>query len=172
MTGAPHSPGRRAALALATGFGLGYSPVASGTVGTLPGVALVLLVWPALPDALAQSALALALVLAAVPICSLAEKAFGVKDDGRIVADEYLAFPLCMIGLPVSLSVWWMLPLAFLTSRFFDIVKPPPAYAAQRLPRGWGIVADDALAALYSLAANHLLYRWLATLAGRPAAGA
>lgn len=165
MNGVRRSPGRRAALVLATGFGLGYSPIASGTVGTLPGIALVLLVWPRLPGAAAQAVAAIAFALAAVPLCSAAEAEFGVKDDGRIVADEYLAFPLCMIGLPVSLSAAWVLPMAFVTSRFFDIVKPPPAYAAQRWPRGWGIVADDAIAALYSLAANHLLYRWLAARA-------
>ena len=156
--------GARAVRRLATGFGLGYSPVAPGTVGTLPGVALVLLLWPWIERPLAQAVVALALAAAAVPICSAAEADFGRKDDGRIVADEYLTFPLCMVGLPVSTSEWWVLPMAFVTARVFDVLKPPPAYAAQRLRAGRGIVADDVFAALYSLAANHALYalvgRW------------
>ena len=150
--------GARAVRWLATGFGLGYSPIASGTVGTLPGVALVLLLWPWIENPLAQALTALALTAAAVPICSAAEAQFGRKDDGRIVADEYLTFPLCMIGLPVSAAEGWVIPLAFVTARAFDVLKPPPAYAAQRLRAGWGIVADDFFAALYSLAANHALY--------------
>jgi phosphatidylglycerophosphatase A len=153
---------RRAAVWLATGFGLGYSPFASGTVGTLPGVAIVLLVWSWTDSILLQSLLALALTAAAVPLCSTAEAVFGTKDDGRIVADEYLTFPICMIGLPLARSAWWLLPMAFVTCRVFDILKPPPAYQVQRLPRGWGIVVDDVFASLYSLAANHLLFRWLA----------
>jgi len=153
--------GDRAVRWLATGFGLGYSPLVSGTVGTLPGVALVLLLWRWTPHPAVQAMVALALAAAAVPICSAAEMQFGRKDDGRIVADEFLTFPVCMIGLPVAASEWWVLPLAFVTARAFDILKPPPAYGAQRLPAGWGIVADDFLASLYSLAANHALYALL-----------
>lgn len=152
----------KSAVLAATGFGLGYSPVASGTVGCLLGVALVALTFRGLPLP-HQIGLAAALTLLAVPICDVAEKKFGVKDDGRIVADEYLTFPVCMIGLPPTPGV---LALAFVTNRVFDIVKPPPARGLQRLHGGWGIVVDDLLAALYSLALNHLLYRLLVRALG------
>lgn len=148
-------------LPLATGFGLGYSPVASGTFGTLPGL---LLVWGIdsftagsawrIP---AQIVIALALTLLAIPICGGAESIFGKKDDGRIVADEYMTFPVCMIGLPLHPA---MLATAFVTNRIMDILKPPPANQAQSLKGGLGIVADDFFATLYSLAVNHLLF-WL-----------
>ena len=142
---------------LATGFGLGRSPIASGTVGTLPGLLIVAAVWPM---GLAwQLAAALVLPLLAVPLCDIAERHFGKKDDGRIVADEYLTFPIAMVGLPLAP---WVVAMAFASSRCFDIVKPPPARALQRLHGGVGIVIDDVLASLYSLAFNQAVY-WSVT---------
>ena len=146
------------AVWLATGAGLGLSPVASGTVGTLPALPLVWLVWSRLGLGWPwQAALAAALSLLAVPVCGAAERHFGTKDDGRIVADEYMTFPLCMIGLP-----WhpWVLLTAFLSCRFFDIAKLEPADRLQSLRGGAGIVADDVAASLYSLAFNHACF-WL-----------
>jgi phosphatidylglycerophosphatase A len=140
-------------LWLATGFGLGYSPIASGTTGSLLGIGIVLAVWP---SGLAwQIATGILGSLIAIPICSAAERHFGRKDDGRIVADEYLTFPLSMLGLPLTP---WVLAMAFVSNRCFDILKPPPARDLQRLSGGLGIVIDDVFAALYSLALNHLLY--------------
>jgi phosphatidylglycerophosphatase A len=153
-------PLRRLTLLVATGFGLGYAPIASGTFGTLPGVLLVALLWPRLPWPV-QAVLAVLLALAAIPACDVAERHFRRKDDGRIVADEYLAFPLSTIGLSqAALSPAWLL-VPFLTFRFFDIVKPPPARGLQRLPGGTGIVIDDVIAALYALAVNHLVFAML-----------
>jgi phosphatidylglycerophosphatase A len=153
---------QRISVVVATGFGLGYSPVASGTVGTLPGV---LWVWWFFPQfSLLQQVVAAAiLAVLAIPFCDAAEKTFEKKDDGRIVADEYMTFPICVIGLPVTIP--WVLAMAFLTSRFFDILKPPPARGLQRIHGGFGIVIDDVFASIYSLLTNHLLYyaitRWL-----------
>jgi phosphatidylglycerophosphatase A len=149
---------RKLAVLLANGFGLGLSPIASGTVGTLLAFPIVWLMCRLLEmsgGVLWQCAIAIALSLVAVPICSVAEKHYGTKDDGRVVADEYLTFPICMIGLPWSP---WVLLIAFLSCRFFDIVKPPPANQLQRIRGGFGIVIDDVFASLYSLAFNHAIY--------------
>jgi len=148
---------KKLAVLLANGFGLGLSPVASGTVGTLLALPIVwwfcqLLESPGgMFGILIQCAVAIALCLVAIPICSVAEKHYGTKDDGRIVADEYLTFPICMIGLPWN---FWVLLIAFLSCRFFDIVKPAPANQLQRIHGGFGIVIDDVVASLYSLAFN------------------
>ena len=150
-------PIRQLSIWLATGFGLGLSPVASGTFGTLPGVAIVVAVWSRHVGLAWQCVLASVLPLLAIPICDVAERHFGRKDDGRIVADEYLTFPIAMVGLP--LSPWWVIPMAFVSSRIFDIVKPPPARGLQELHGGLGIVIDDVVASLYALAFNHLAYR-------------
>lgn len=145
---------RKIGLWLATGFGLGYSPVASGTVGSIPGVILVALAYPQL-GLTSQIVLSILTTLFAIPCCELAERHFGKKDDGRIVADEYMTFPICMIGLPVTP---WMLAIAFVTNRICDIIKPPPARGLQRIHGGFGIVIDDFFASSYSLLANHLIF--------------
>lgn len=149
------SPGVKLSLMIATGFGLGLSPFASGTVGTLWGLPMVWflsgLAWHW------QVAAALALASLAVPFCSRAETWFGRKDDGRIVADEYLTFPLAVLGLPLHAAPL-MLPVAFVTARFFDIVKPWPARGLQSLEGGYGIVIDDVFASLYALALNWMIY--------------
>ena len=159
--GEPLSFMKRLAVWVATGFGLGWFPVASGTAGTLPGVALVcLLPWTAWP---AQLALSVGLILMAIPACSVAERHFGVKDDSRIVADEYATFPLCLVGLPWGFHPWLLLT-AFVVHRILDIIKPFPAFRLQRLHGGAGIVADDVASSLYALAANHVLVASLPVL--------
>ncbi|MBN1269933.1 MAG: phosphatidylglycerophosphatase A [Kiritimatiellae bacterium] len=152
---------RRPDVWLATGLGFGLSPFAPGTVGTLWGVLLALAL-KRLPGAAWEVAAVALLCLAAVPLCGSAERFFAKKDDRRIVADEYVTFPLCIIGLP---AVWWVLVVAFLTHRACDIFKPPPAARLQELPGGWGIVVDDVIASLYSLGINWAVY-WLATRLG------
>lgn len=138
---------------LATGFGTGYSPVASGTVGTLPGILVVFAVaWFQVP-LVWQIVLAVALSLAAIPVADHAEKVFGRKDDGRVVIDEYATFLIGLLGIP-WLQHPWFLVVAFIVARIFDIVKPPPARQSQVLKGGLGIVADDVLASFYTLALN------------------
>ncbi|MBN2302168.1 MAG: phosphatidylglycerophosphatase A [Lentisphaerae bacterium] len=142
-------------MILATGFGLGLSPVASGTFGSMLGVAIVLamcrLPW------YGQVLIAVALASVAVPICGIAEKQFKEEDDGRIVADEYMTFPLCAVGIPWLMHPWF-LAVIFVVNRLLDIIKPPPAWQAQRLPGGIGVVADDIVSSLYALALNHVLW--------------
>jgi len=146
---------KRLGVLLATGFGLGFSPIASGTVGSLLGVAIVVAMvslswqWHALVAAI--------LAIAAIPICEWAEDHFGTKDDGRIVADEYLTFPLCVIGLP-WMEHYWLLGVAFVTARILDIIKPAPARQIQAMHGGLGIVLDDVIASLYALGVNWAIF--------------
>jgi phosphatidylglycerophosphatase A len=131
--------------------------VASGTAGALLGLPLV---WALSPLPLGgRIAASAALALICIPVCTVAEGALGgEKDDGRIVADEYLTFPICMLGLPwLEPGNWWVMPMAFVVNRFMDIVKPFPAYRLQALKGGLGITVDDIVASLYALGANWLL---------------
>ena len=140
---------------LATGLGLGYCPVASGTAGTLLGIPIAAAMAPL--SLSAQIVVAAVLVVVAVPVCGVAEDGFGKKDDGRIVADEYLSFPICLLGLP-WLEHWWLLGLAFVVHRALDVIKPPPARQAQALRGGVGIVVDDVISSLYALGVNHAVW--------------
>ena len=138
-----------------TGFGLGLSPFAPGTVGTIWGVLIVLAINNGLPQWWLQAAVGAVLALICIPICDAGEKHFGTKDPHPVVADEYLTFPLCMIGLPPEP---WILAVAFVTNRALDIVKPFPARQLQRLPGGLGITIDDVFSSLYSLGVNWAVY--------------
>ncbi|MFO8045863.1 MAG: phosphatidylglycerophosphatase A [Halomonas sp.] len=132
-------------MILATGFGLGLSPWASGTLGSLAGLPLA---WWLLGRARrVQVAVTLALLIAAVPVCHLAEEALGGKDDGRIVLDEIVAFPLAVLGLAAARQPLAMAS-AFVVYRVFDSTKPPPIRLAEAVPGGAGIVLDDVIAAL------------------------
>lgn len=145
-------------LFFATGFGLGLSPFAPGTAGALVGIPLLLFLNPLAIGW--QIVICLALVVAAIPLCGAAEDIYDKQDDHRIVADEYVTLPICMLGIPVALHPWFMIP-AFIVNRLLDIVKPPPARQAQNLYGGYGIVMDDVISSLYALAVNHLLFRLL-----------
>ena len=154
---------RKLTLFVASGFGLGLvAPFAPGTFGSLPGLALACLA-TTLPLWL-QIPLCTLLTLAAVPVCGAAEKYLGIKDDGRIAADEWMLFPIAVIGLPLSSLPWWTVALFFLVVRIMDIVKPYPCRGLQSIPGGRGIVIDDFAANLYSLAVNWAIFRLLISL--------
>ena len=142
---------------VATGFGLGLvAPFAPGTVGSVPGVVLAyfmsyLPLW-------GQVAACAALVFLSIPVCGAAERRFGIKDDGRITADEWMLYPVALVGLPLHALAWWELAAFFVVIRALDIVKLPPARQMQALPGGWGIVLDDFVSNLQSLGVNWLLY--------------
>ena len=140
-------------LLVASGFGLGLvAPVAPGTVGSLPGVALAYAVC-ALPLYL-QLPVCLALTLLAIPFCGVAERILGIKDDGRITADEWMLYPIALIGIPLAELPWWSMLVFFAVIRAVDILKPWPCRGLQAIPGGRGIVIDDFFANLYSLAIN------------------
>jgi phosphatidylglycerophosphatase A len=143
---------------LATGFGTGLLPFMPGTFGTLPGV-LIALAMTGLPIVW-QCGIAAVLTLMAIPICSAGERIFRLKDDRRIVADEYLTFPICVIGLPI-IQEPVMLGIAFVVCRILDIIKPFPAFASQKLKGGLGITADDFISNIYALGVNWAIYKYV-----------
>lgn len=149
----------RAAAALSTACGLGYAPVAPGTAGTLLGVGIYLLVALTTRGVL-QSVLLAAVLLAAcaaaVPLGRWAQKHWGRPDPRRFVLDEVAGFLLTVLLFRTG-DIWLTAAWAFLASRFFDIIKPPPARQAEKLTGGWGILADDLVASLYAAAALHVL---------------
>ncbi len=151
----------RVRAALCTGFWFGYSPLIPGTVGTLPAVAVYLLVATMAPAAYQMGLILLGLIVSSALCVALgpwSERYWGRKDPRQVVLDEIAGFFLTVLlfwpSLLPSAIVW-----AFVLTRFFDIVKPPPANRLQSLPAGWGILLDDLAASLYAAAALHLM-RW------------
>lgn len=141
---------------VASGFGIGlFAPFAPGTFGSLPGVALAYAV-TALPLWL-QIPVCMGLTLLAIPFCDVAERELGIKDDGRITADEWMLYPIALIGIPLASLPWWSMVVFFVVVRVIDIIKPWPCRGLQTIPGGRGIVIDDFFANLYSLAINWVI---------------
>lgn len=157
MTTSAGKPAPRWAWVVATGFGSGCLRPAPGTWGSLAA----LLAWgavrqwgsPRLGSGLQAWLLgalipALLITLVAVSASERVARASGRKDPGFIVIDEWAGQWVALLGLPFVargwLDPWPLLPFALF--RLFDIWKPGPVDAAQRLPGGWGIVMDDVLA--------------------------
>jgi phosphatidylglycerophosphatase A len=140
------------ALALATGGGVGLSPVVPGTVGSALGV-LVYLPLAALGGGL-YALTALALVALAVWAADLAERSFAASDDGRIVIDEVVGqlltlWPVVALGPAGELRSPAWLVTGFVAFRLLDIWKPGPVRWAERSFRGGaGVVLDDVIAGL------------------------
>jgi phosphatidylglycerophosphatase A len=133
---------------LALGFGAGLSPVVPGTVGTLVGLPLAALLRAYAGDAGYLVALALGFAVG-VWAADRTGRDLGVADHGAIVWDEIVAFMLVLFFVgadPVRQA------FAFLLFRLFDIVKPPPARLIDReWHHGFGVMADDVVAAFYAL---------------------
>ena len=136
----------RLALLFASAGGVGLIPVAPGTWGS--AVAVCLLVVVRQTAAPAVEALLLAVVLAGgVWSATMAERHYGRSDPGVIVIDEIAGMLIALFWIPVT---WVGLLAGFAAFRVFDIVKPFPVGAAERLPSGWGVMADDVVAGLYA----------------------
>jgi phosphatidylglycerophosphatase A len=76
------------------------------------------------------------------------EKRYG-KDPHCVVIDEVVGIQIALVAAAPTLPG---VAAAFVLFRIFDVWKPFPIHRLQALPGGWGIVADDALAGLYTRA--------------------
>ncbi len=164
------------ALAIAT-CGVGYFPIAPGTLGALVGVGLYLTVWAWLyrmleanaargglnllyiftPLAAAMLLLIFLVTLAGVWAASRAEKVTRKKDPSIVVIDEVAGQMIALLSGPFWLPTWWSILTAFILFRAFDIWKPYPIRRLEGLESGLGIMADDVLAGIYALIVNSVL---------------
>jgi phosphatidylglycerophosphatase A len=136
---------------IAFGFGSGLAPKAPGTLGTLLGLPLYLLIVAAAPDLPNRIVLLIAAFLLGVWACGRTGRALGVADHGGMVWDEITAFALVLLFTPGG---WLWIGLAFALFRLFDILKPWPIRVADaHLKNGFGVMFDDLLAAGYAIAA-------------------
>ena len=130
---------------LACGFGSGLAPRAPGTCGTL--VAVPLAWWLTSLPVGAYAGVVLAAFTIGIAICGHTTRRLGVADHPAIVWDEIVGYLAALLWLP---PIWWVFAAAFVLFRIFDIAKPWPIGVADRcLKGGFGIMADDLLAAVY-----------------------
>ena len=147
---------RPVALMCATAFGAGYAPVAPGTFGSAVG----LLVWWLLPPSpVVQAGVIAGLFALGAWSSRVAEECCGRIDPGHVVIDEVMGMLVTLFMIPVG---WIGAVAGFVVFRAMDIVKPWPADRLERLHGGAGVMADDAMAGIYS----NLTLRVLVWLAG------
>lgn len=158
------------------GFGCGLFPYAPGTIATLWAWVIFLMIDPLMTD-LAWAILIIGGFGLGIVACTRTGRAMGQVDASSMVWDEIIAFWLVLWILPKAsdpagihamgnVPEWLIEGVGFLLFRFFDIVKPPPIRAIDRLSRdGWGVMLDDLVAAAYTLLACAVLLR-LAHIAG------
>lgn len=137
---------------IASFFGVGFFPLAPGTVTSLIVVLLYRfflwrISWP----------FYILLFFISFLVGTLASSDYSSqlneKDPRKIVVDEACGQLLVLFLVPRS---WVPLLLGFFLFRFFDIVKIYPIKKVEALSRGWGIMADDIIAAIYSGLILHL----------------
>ncbi len=132
-------------LLFASGFGVGYSPIAPGTAGTLVAIPIYFFL-SFIPFPLYELTIITFFFLSSW-ISERAEKEWGKRDHPRIVIDEIMGFFITMLWLPKTML---FIILGFFLFRFFDIVKPPPIRLLERAKGGYGVVLDDVLAGVYA----------------------
>jgi phosphatidylglycerophosphatase A len=135
----------RPSTIVASVFGIGYFPFASGTVASLVAlpIALLILLHGGAIVLVGSSLIAFAI---GVWACGDHVRAAGREDPSECVIDEvagqWLACAFASISLP-------SMALAFALFRLFDIWKPwPVGWADRELPGGLGVMADDMIAGL------------------------
>jgi phosphatidylglycerophosphatase A len=164
------------ALAVST-CGVGYFPIAPGTMGSLVGVGLYLTLWAGSYRLLEANALVKRLTLlqvwtpqmtfmlvviflvtmAGIWAATRAERLFRKEDPSEVVVDEVAGQMIALLSGPFWLHTWWSILTAFLLFRAFDIWKPYPIRKLEDLPAGLGIMADDLAAGAYALILNSIL---------------
>jgi phosphatidylglycerophosphatase A len=132
---------------------IGYIPFAPGTLGSAFSFIVFILLKPAL-------AAHIFILLFAVPLgimsSHFAEKLLQEKDSRHIVIDEFCGYLFSVLFIPFSIT---NALLAFFLFRVFDILKPFPIRKIETTFRGgYGIMADDIMAAVY---ANAILQIWV-----------
>ena len=137
---------RRLAVFVCSFGYIGFFPFAPGTVGSAAGIA-VYLAAQQLAVPYLQLVLIVAFLAAGVLLTRPCEEDLRCVDPGPIVIDEVMGMLITLFMIPVG---WGGILLGFLLFRALDVTKPFPARQLERLHGGFGVMADDAMAAIYA----------------------
>ncbi len=137
---------------MSTFFGAGYFPVGQGTLTSFIVVLLYKFFLYRLHWAFYLLLILVVFVLGVVS-SSVHSTALKKKDPHEIVIDEVAGQLLVLFRLNPT---WSLLLISFFLFRLFDIAKPYPIKQLEKFPKGWGIMTDDIMAAIYSGILVHL----------------
>jgi phosphatidylglycerophosphatase A len=138
---------------IALGFGAGLLHPGPGTWGTAASwLAFVVLGRAVELSVAAQVVIGVAALAVGTWAAGRAGSALGQPDAGEIVIDEIAAFWWVLVLLATGEHPWVVQAVAFVLFRLFDILKPAPiGWIERRWPGAVGVMADDLMAAAYTL---------------------
>jgi phosphatidylglycerophosphatase A len=136
---------------IGSGFLTGYSPVASGTAGSLAAILIYLV--PGFENLFVIIPAALVFIVYGIYLGNKFELKFG-KDPAQCTIDEVVGTWISIIALPKTVGI---IVTAFIVWRILDIIKPPPARTLEKLKGGVGIMIDDVISGFYTLIIMHLV---------------
>lgn len=143
---------KKLALIIATYCGLGLSPKAPGTVGSIGTIplAMVLAYYFGIYGILVAAIIVTIVGIIATDVVISGEED---KDPGKVVIDEVagqlLAFVLVADRLQHNLDLWWVYLVGLVAFRFFDICKMGPVkWFDSKMKNAYGVMFDDVCAGL------------------------
>ena len=141
---------------------IGFFPFAPGTAGSAAGIGVYLILRAAGLLSL-ELPLIVSFYILGVVFTVAAERALGCVDAGPIVIDEVMGMLLTLAFIPVG---WSGMLVGFVLFRALDVYKPFPAGRLEHLHGGFGVMSDDAMAAIYAnlllRGAYHVAPHWIA----------
>lgn len=137
-------------------FGIGYVQKGGGSIAAL----FYCIIWLLLPagysNTIRQVIITFFIIVVGIWSSNNVDALWG-KDSSKVVIDEVAGMAVSLIYVPQHLKY---VVIGFVLFRFFDIVKPLGIKKLEKLPKGWGVMADDLLAGIYSLVIIQLLLQF------------
>ncbi|MBP9854113.1 MAG: phosphatidylglycerophosphatase A [Candidatus Omnitrophica bacterium] len=139
---------------ISTFFYIGKSPIAPGSMASLVGALICVL--------LSKAVILYLLVLVGVIFIGLVvsgpmEEIVGYKDPSCVVIDEIAGIMLSLMFLPMT---WPVLLTAFFLFRALDMFKLFPVDRFEKYEGGLGIMMDDIVAGIYTNIIMQIAVRW------------
>lgn len=136
---------------IGSGFFTGYSPIASGTVGSIAAILIYLI--PGFEQLIIIIPAIIIFLIYGIYLGNKFEVEYG-KDPAQCTVDEIVGTWISLVAIPKTIGI---VVAAFLIWRILDIIKPPPARGLEKLNGGLGIMMDDVVSGIYTLIIMHLI---------------
>lgn len=138
-------------------FGVGFSPWAPGTVGTIATLPFLYFLGLFKPPFFLFIPFLVVATVASCIIAEIVQKKLELHDPGWIVMDEVLG--MCTAWLFIQSYHWSHLLIMFGLFRLFDIFKVWPAtYFDKQVTHGYGTIVDDIVSGIYAGGVYYLLH--------------
>ena len=157
---------KKLTLFIATYCGLGLSPKAPGTVGSIGTIPLAF--------AMAYFFGLYGILIAAILVTIIGIIATDAvisgqedKDPGKVVIDEVagqlLAFVFVADALYHNTNIWWIYLVGLAAFRFFDICKMGPVkWFDSKMKNAYGVMMDDVCAGIMAGAVVWMVFKYFA----------